>query len=187
MEYKDELDRQLFEEGIIKYDEQNKTIKILGAITAISATNFLKCFKKFEELGFEKIDLLINSQGGDGFAANKIAAAIYRSKISVRGINIGLVYSAAIYIFESCNFRTSLIKGRFAMHKGTYWSKADGKQIDQPDEFCLNLEKMNGDYIAYRIGTTLEIIDAWEVAEKKWNAEEALKDNLIDEILYDYP
>lgn len=188
MEILTAVDQKILSKGKVILDFDRKRIKLLGGITDKTAKKFIKYLKELELSGASSIDILIMSQGGNGFAANKIGGSIQRSKAQIRGINIGFTYSAALDILEYCHLRVSLPKGKFRMHKNSYH---DGRYSDkkipiEPDESCKILAKFIIEWFAYRTGKSEEVIKKWHEDEKFWTAEEALKDKLIDEILYDY-
>lgn len=188
MEILTAVDQKILRKGKVILDFDRKRIKLLGGITDKTAKKFIKYLKELELSGASSIDILIMSQGGNSFAANKIGGSIQRSKAQIRGINIGFTYSAALNILEYCHRRASLPNGKFRMHKNSYH---DGRYPDkkipiEPDEACNTLAEFNLQWFFCRTGKSRQVIRKWKGDQKFWNAEEALKDNLIDEILYDY-
>ena len=188
----EEYDKRLFTEGMVKCDKRKNEIKFLGSVSEKSADKFLEHFRYYEAKGSKNLDIVINNKGGDGYAAHRVVVAINNSNIITRSINTGIVYSAAVPIFEACKIRTSLPGKKFRVHQTTYWSKETGLQVKLENmdktqqKIQKDLEKFELRHLSRRIGTTQKKIKEWEQMEKIWTAEEALKDGLIDSILYDY-
>lgn len=73
--------------------------------------------KDIPEMDRQPIRLLFDSPGGDLDAQAAICSIIELSKTPVIGIAIGMVASAASYIYLSCHARLALKSSYFILHK----------------------------------------------------------------------
>lgn len=112
----------------VKYyqDLVNRTIWINEEITGDLTHELIHYITKWNredkdipEEDRKPIRLLFDSPGGELDAQAAICSVIELSKTPVIGIAIGMVASAASYIYLSCHVRMALKSSYFILHKGS--------------------------------------------------------------------
>ncbi len=146
----------------------------------ISAKEFVP---QFSALKASKINLRINSPGGDVFDARAIAAAI-AAHPAEKTVHIdGLAASAATYVALAGD-HVKMAEGAFFMIHNA-WTLAMGNANDM-DETAALLRKVDGsiraDY-SRKTGIGDEQIKTWMDATTWFTAQEAKQQGFIDEII----
>ncbi len=141
--------------------------------------------KDIPEMDRQPIKLLFDSPGGDLDAQAAICSIIELSKTPVIGIAIGMVASAASYIYLSCHARLALKSSYFILHKGSAALSGDFDNImSSIDDYKKEIDKLINFIIERSKYTRTEVE---EQIKKDWyvRAPEALQKGLVDEIITD--
>ena len=141
--------------------------------------------KDIPEMDRQPIRLLFDSPGGDLDAQAAICSIIELSKTPVIGIAIGMVASAASYIYLSCHARLALKSSYFILHKGSAALSGDFDNImSSIDDYKKEIDKLINFIIERSKYTRAEVE---EQIKKDWyvRAPEALQKGLVDEIITD--
>ncbi|HWG77817.1 MAG TPA: head maturation protease, ClpP-related [Steroidobacteraceae bacterium] len=148
----------------------------------IGADQFVK---DLNAISAPRIDLHINSPGGDVFDGRAIASAIAAHPSNVVAHIDGLAASAASTVAMAAD-EVEMAPGSFLMiHRA--WTLAFGNAEDLQETAAL-LEKIDGslaaDYVA-QTGNSLEQVTDWMNAETWFTADEALANGFADRIAGD--
>lgn len=141
--------------------------------------------KDIPEVDRKPIRLLFDSPGGDLDAQAAICSIIELSKTPVIGIAIGMVASAASYIYLSCHVRLALKSSYFILHKGSAALSGDFDNImSSIDDYKKEIDKLINFIIGHSNYNKEEVE---EQIKKDWyiRAPEALQKGLVDEIITD--
>lgn len=148
-----------------------------GGVSALSFAKELSAIKS------PKINLRINSPGGDVFAARAIEAAIREHKSEIIAHIDGHAASAASYVALAAD-KLKMSDGGFLMiHKA--WSLAMGNSEDMLSMAAL-LEKIDEtlvDTYVNKTGADADQVRSWMAAETWFTAQEAMDNGFIDEIV----
>ena len=178
----------------LKYyqDLSNRTIWINDEITGDLTHELVHYIMKWNredkdipEMNRVPIKLLFDSPGGDLDAQAAICSIIELSKTPVIGIAIGMVASAASYIYLSCHVRLALKSSYFILHKGSAALSGDFDNImSSIDDYKKEIDKLINFIIERSKYTRAEVE---EQIKKDWyvRAPEALQKGLVDEIITD--
>lgn len=133
-------------------------------------------------LNGQKVNLHINSPGGDVFEARAMATAIARHGDVTVWID-GLAASAATYV-ALAGKKINISEGAFFMiHEA--WTLAYGNKNDLTATAAL-LDKIDQSILAdygRKTGQTSDQITAWMAAETWFNATEALANGFVDAVV----
>ena len=141
--------------------------------------------KDIPEIDRKPIHLLFDSPGGDLDAQAAICSIIELSKTPIIGIAIGMVASAASYIYLSCHVRLALKSSYFILHKGSAALSGDFDNImSSIDDYKKEIDKLINFIIGHSNYNKEEVE---EQIKKDWyiRAPEALQKGLVDEIITD--
>ena len=178
----------------VKYyqDLTNRTIWINEEITGDLTHELIHYITKWnrEDKGIPEEDrkpirLLFDSPGGELDAQAAICSVIELSKTPVIGIAIGMVASAASYIYLSCHARMALKSSYFILHKGSAQLNGDFDNImSSIDDYKKEIDKLINFIIERSKYTRTEVE---EHINKDWyiRAPEALEKGVVDEIITD--
>lgn len=139
--------------------------------------------KNVPEIDRKPIKLLFDSPGGDLDAQAAICSIIELSKTPVIGVAIGMVASAASYIYLSCHVHLALKSSYFILHKGSAVLSGDFDNVmNSIDDYKKEIDKLIN-FIIERSKYTKEEVE--EQIKKDWyvRAPEALEKGLVDEII----
>ena len=188
------IDTKLPDSYMLKYytDLMNRTIWINDEITG-DLTHELTHYiikwnredKDIPETDRKPIKLLFDSPGGDLGAQAAICSMIKLSKTPVIGIAVGLVASAASYIYMNCHVRFALDSSYFILHKGSANLTGDYENImSSIDDYKREIDKLVKLVIEKTNYTEDEVR---EEIKKDWyiRAQEGLEKGLVDEIITD--
>lgn len=129
-----------------------------------------------------KIDLRINSIGGDVFAASAIVAAMADSKAEIYAYIDGLCASAATVVASAAKTVSMAETASYMIHRA--WTMAVGNASDFLD-LAATLEKVDGQIAAiYSKRTKMEVdaLLALMDAETWYSADEAKAAGFVDEV-----
>lgn len=178
----------------VKYyqDLVNRTIWINEEITGDLTHELIHYITKWNredkdipEEDRKPIRLLFDSPGGELDAQAAICSVIELSKTPVIGIAIGMVASAASYIYLSCHVRMALKSSYFILHKGSAQLNGDFDNImSSIDDYKKEIDKLIN-FIIERSNYTRTEVE--EHINKDWyiRAPEALDKGVVDEIITD--
>ena len=141
--------------------------------------------KDIPETEREPIKLLFDSPGGDLDAQAAICSMIKLSKTPVIGVAVGMVASAASYIYMNCHVRFALDSSYFILHKGSANLTGDYENImSSIDDYKREVDKLVNLVIEKTNYTEEEVR---EEIKKDWyiRAKEGLQRGLVDEIVSD--
>ena len=194
-----DLPKDLFEETLpnsylLKYyrDLSNRIIWINDEVNGDLAQEIIHYIIKWnrEDKNLPKeerqpIRLLFDSPGGDLDAQAAICSMIELSKTPVVGVAIGMVASAASYIYLSCHIRLALKSSYFVLHKGSAALSGDFDNImSSIDDYKKEIDKLIN-YIIDNSNYQREEVE--EHIKKDWyvRAPEGQERGLVDEIITD--
>ena len=176
----------------VKYyqDLVNRTIWINEEINGDLTHELIHYITKWnrEDKGIPEEDrkpirLLFDSPGGELDAQAAICSVIELSETPVIGIAIGMVASAASYIYLSCHVRMALKSSYFILHKGSAQLNGDFDNImNSIDDYKKEIDKLIN-FIIERSNYTRTEVE--EHINKDWyiRAPEAVEKGVVDEII----
>lgn len=186
-----------FYEKTKKYDVDlgKRELFFEGKINSINSAKLFFDLRHLNKINQEPIKLFIDSEGGEVNGLRVIANAIKNSKAPVIGIVIGIAYSGAEIFLQCCHKRLSYPHTRQMLHQiqqqYAFTIKNGGNaHTNIKNSFktllCIKKELLKDQkelnkIVMEKSGLTLEQLQ--EIEEKQLTAEEALKLNLIDEIV----
>lgn len=124
------------------------------------------------------ITILFHSPGGDLDINNSLVDTITLSKTPVIGVNCGIAYSAACFIFLACHKRYTFPNGEFLLHRG---SGSFGGTYDAVVSAILNYqEQINrlGEFVLSRTNISEEEFNENFANEWYLSADEAIEKGL---------
>ena len=168
----------------VTLNKKSRSIYIVGEVTDLMATSFLRKLKVLESTkGIIKV--FINSVGGDTYAGLAIVDAITTSSKPVHTIAYGKVMSAATIILAAGKKRFSYPNVDIMVHKGSYKVKADYTEMMGAEYSWIM--KTEARYSNILESLTNKPKGYWEALWKDHSfyitPDEALKHNLIDEVI----
>ena len=190
----DLLETKLPNTYMLKYyqDLANRTIWINEEVNGDLTYELIHYITKWnrEDINISEEDripikLLFDSPGGELDAQAAICSVIELSKTPVIGIAIGMVASAASYIYLSCHARFALKSSYFILHKGSANLKGDFDNImNSIDDYKKEIDKLVA-FIVEKSKYTKEEVE--EHINKDWyiRASQALEKGIVDEIVTD--
>lgn len=131
----------------------------------------------------KEITIIINSIGGDSFAANSLINAIQLSKTRVRTVGIGTVASAAFYIFLAGDTRYSFGDTAFLMHEGEIIVSNTNSKTKQTMEFFDQMDNRIKQFILDRTCMDEEFYDSVYDQEYWMYPQEAKELGVVDKII----
>jgi len=146
----------------------------------VSALNFAK---ELSAIQSPKINLRINSPGGDVFAARAMESAIREHKSEIVAHIDGYAASAASYVALAADKLKMSDSGFLMIHKA--WSLAMGNSEEMLSMAAL-LEKIDEtlvDTYVNKTGADADQVRNWMKAETWFTAQEAKDNGFIDEIV----
>lgn len=176
----------------VKYyrDLENRIIWVNDEINGELTYEIIHYITKWnrEDIGIpseerKPIKLFFDSPGGELDAQAAICSIIELSETPIMGIAIGMVASAASYIYLSCHMRFALKSSYFILHKGSATLNGDFDNImNSIDDYKKEIDKLVN-FIIERSNYTKEEVE--EHIKKDWyvRAKEAVEKGLVDEII----
>lgn len=151
----------------------------------VTYRNFIN---ELKALGDKKnINVLIQSGGGDVFAANAIYTALIQSKATITATVIGLCASAATIILQAASTRRIAKNGVLMAHNpsvtlyGSYTSAELGKLAEVTDKVKESIMSVYRD----RLGKTDDEIEELMNKESWYVGQEAIDNGFCDELIED--
>lgn len=144
--------------------------------------------KRFSELMSttkegDQITVFINSPGGESYTALGIHDLLSTSKRNVVGVVAGTAQSGASLILQGCSKRLMTESSKLMLHKSTIQVAG---YVQNAQEALNSLKQLDDKYYeiySKRTGEKVTEIADMAHKDKYFNAEEALKAGLIDEII----
>ena len=130
------------------------------------------------------ITLYIDSSGGDGGSGYMLMDAILNSAAPIHGLVIGVAFSMAFGILQTCRRRAAYENATLMFHG----SKMNDFRVDREDldELVANIRARDQKQLAFyarRTGQSLDQLKEWSKAEKQFMAPEAKNLGFLDEII----
>lgn len=171
-----------------KYDKiadfDNRIIYLYDEITDESVFYVIHALRKMETKQ-GGIIIQLNSPGGYDSAAYSLYDSICLCMNSIRIDVIGSCHSHALTILQAADIRRATTNSDFLIHSGFAGNDENVKQ-HEVIELADNLKKSNSRYneiVAGRSKFSVQKVEELCMHESYFNAQEALKFGLIDEII----
>jgi ATP-dependent Clp protease protease subunit len=161
---------------------------IWSGISTSDVKNFWNDIQVLKSKGITKLDVWINSPGGDAFQGLALADEIQAAQdqgLVITAYASGIVASAAVPIFAVCSFRYAKPSTIFMVHEAALW-KWPGRetQSDIASQGKM-MELLQRTYLNLLVSRSNLSFEEWQLLEAKtswFGAKEALKYGLIDGI-----
>ena len=157
----------------------------IGEWNRVNAEDTYRALTSAKNQGYEKVNLKINSPGGQIFEGIAILTQMSIPGIEIHATVEGFAASMGSVILQGAARRKMVRGGRLMIHQGAGGVIGSANQIRNYADLLDSLNKTLADIYARRTGKDSKwILDNW-MAEGKdtwFTAEQALKENLIDEI-----
>lgn len=160
-----------------------KEIYLLGNITEESCVQFSKELSDAVESGATKIRLKINSGGGSVISALSIYDEISALQIDTEAIILGMCASAATYPALACNKILMQRNASFMIHRARGSVSGTCEEMSADLDFFEEVENRFITIYAAKTGKTTDEIIGMMDATTYMNAEQALENGFIDEIV----
>ena len=141
--------------------------------------------KDIDPMERKPIYLMIDCPGGDIDSYAAICSMIELSKTPIIGVAIGMVASAASFIYLTCHLRLALKSSYFILHKGSAALSGDFDNImNSIDDYKKEVSKMVNLIVSHSNYTQQEVE---EHIGKDWyvRMSEAEEKGLVDQIITD--
>lgn len=146
----------------------------------VSALSFVKDLAAIQS---PKINIRINSPGGDVFAARAIESAIRNHKSEIVAHIDGYAASAASYVALAAD-NVKMSDGAFLMiHKAWSISMGNSEDMLSMAAFLEKIDEVLVETYVSKTGNDSSQVRDWMKAETWFNAEEALDNGFVDEIV----
>lgn len=106
------------------------------------------------------IKLILNSMGGDVFTEQNITDVIETSKTPVYGIAMGIVASAAYYIFIGCHKRIAFKNSVLLQHDGNVLIQNSNSKAKDMMKFFNSMDERTKNYVLSHSSITEEFYDS---------------------------
>jgi ATP-dependent Clp protease protease subunit len=169
-------------EEITKTFLANRQLRLTGDIYEKAKELIIPQLQYLNGLSVEPITLYIDSTGGGDKSGFAIADAIACSRAPIRAIVECNAYSVAFDILLRCTRRIAYPHAHIMFHGSTIKLRIDAKGLRKKLRYEMRLHEREIAFIAKRSGQSERKIEKWSRQERKFNAQEALKRGLIDEI-----
>lgn len=158
----------------------------IGEWNRVNAEDTYRALISAKNQGYEKVNLKINSPGGQIFEGIAILTQMSIPGIEIHATVEGFAASMGSVILQGATRRKMVRGGRLMIHQGAGGVIGSANQIRNYADLLDSLNKTLADIYAKRSGKDPKwILENW-MAEGKdtwFTAEQALKENLIDEIV----
>ena len=153
---------------------------VIDAYWGVSAQDFVRTLANLEQ---SKVNLHINSPGGDVFEARAMMAAIAEHDAIFTAKIDGLCASAATALSLACA-SVEIVEGGFYMiHKAWTFAIGNADDMRESSELLDKIDDVLVDGYAKRSGMKREEILAAMTAETWYDAEEAVEAGFADKII----
>lgn len=160
-----------------------KEIYILGDITTESVAEISKEISDAINQGADKIIFKINSGGGSVIAAMGLYDEITNLNVTTESLIFGIAASAATYIPLACEKSRIYKSGTFMIHRCCGAVRGSLEEMESDLDYFADMEKKVIAIYAAKTGKTPEEIIAMMDATTYMNAEQALENGFVDEIV----
>ena len=173
-----------------KYNLENRILIFNGVVDDKLIENYvhyiLRWNREDKDVFVKKrkeITIIINSIGGDCISAFSLVNAIQQSKTRIRTIGIGMVASAAFYIFLAGDTRYSFADTTFLMHEGDLTISNTNSKTKQTMEFFDQMDARIKEYILERTCMDGDYYDSVYDQEYWMYPQEAKDLGIVDKII----
>lgn len=151
--------------------------------------DFDKALKEAVKGGARKLNVRINSPGGDVYSAVAMRSMIMNAGFeSVRVMIEGLCASAATIIATVPGANVVIAEGsEYMIHNPWTLAYGNASEIEKVADHLHQMEAQFGEMYAARSGQSEEQIRAWMDSEKWFTAKEAVESGFCDELLETQP
>jgi ATP-dependent protease ClpP protease subunit len=151
----------------------------------IEATCPKDVISKIREANGADIEVAINSGGGDVYAGAEIYTALKEYAGNVTGKIVGIAASAASVVAMGCKILRMTPVGQMMIHKAALSTYGNHNRMEHAAEVLKSHDEAIAN--AYMLKTGMDSKKLLELMDKEtyFNAQEALKLGLVDEIMFD--
>jgi ATP-dependent protease ClpP protease subunit len=162
-------------------------VQLYAGLSTSDVTRFRKDMTVLRGMGVTKVEIYINSPGGDAFTGLAMADEMRRvqGEMEITVHASGIVASAAVPVFAAASRRYASPGTIFMVHEAALWKwpgRETASDIRSQNELMSLLRDRYIDMLVNNSNLTRE---QWEEMEKKttwFSAEKALEYGLVDEI-----
>ena len=163
-------------------------VKIFSGISVSDVTNLWNDLIVLRELEIMNVHIYINSPGGDAFAGLALSDEINRAEVdgfTITAHASGIVASAAVPIFASCNMRYAAPGTIFMVHEAAMWKwpgRETASDIRSQNELMDMLQQR---YISILVSNSILSEEEWKAMERKttwFDVVKAVEYGLVDKI-----
>lgn len=162
---------------------KNSEIYILGNITPESVAQVSQEISTAITNGAEKLIFKVNSQGGSVIAAMGLYDEIANLSVETECLIFGIAASAATYIPLACNKSRIYKSGTFMIHRCKGGVSGTLEEMENDLDYFDAMEKKVIALYAAKTGKTAEEVVAMMDATTYMNAEQALENGFVDEVI----
>jgi ATP-dependent protease ClpP protease subunit len=152
----------------------------------------VECLTQAQIRKKKKIILLINSQGGWNKTYSALKGMMAGTGIEFTGIVVGQALSNAFNLLQLCAKRKAVPDATLMFHWGQ--QRLSNSELAAliagetwPIQRATQAELLTADVVSQRTGIPVEELKVWALHERSFLADEALRHNLIDEVLPHLP
>lgn len=151
----------------------------------IEATCPKDVVSKIREANGADIEVAINSGGGDVYAGAEIYTALKEYSGNVTGKIVGIAASAASVLAMGCKKLKMSPVGQLMIHKAAVSAYGNHNKMDHVSDVLKSHDEAIAN--AYMLKTGMDSKKLLDLMDKEtyFNAQEALKLGLVDEIMFD--
>jgi ATP-dependent Clp endopeptidase proteolytic subunit ClpP len=160
-----------------------KEIYILDEITAESVATISKQITEAIENNADKIIFKVNSGGGSVISAMGLYDEISNLQVDTECLVFGVCASAATYIALACNHTKIYKSGTFMIHRCHGGVRGTLEEMENDLDYFEEMENKVIALYASKSGKTSEEIIAMMDATTYMNAEQALANGFVDEVV----
>lgn len=165
--------------------EGENVVTLLDEVNSFTVNEVIKAINDFNKKNSKPIYLVMDSPGGSVFDGARLITTIEASKNPVNAINVGLCASMCFMILEHSQVRLAVNRTILMAHPASLQMMVNGEvdKIHSRISFLKRFVDKMDIYIAKRSGMTYEVFKAKSMAESWKDSEDALADNILDEIV----
>ena len=131
----------------------------------------------------KKIKILFNSGGGDVIIAFGLIDVIQSSETPIVAIGLGLVASAAFYIYIGCHTRMAFPNTVFLQHDGELTMGNTHSKVKETMAFIDEMDSRITEYVLINTTMTQDFYDEHYAMDYYMYAEEAKENGAVDMII----
>lgn len=141
--------------------------------------------KQMENLNGEEIEVEINSGGGSVFDASEIYTSLKEYKGKVTSKIVGIAASAASVIAMASDRLLMAPTSQMMIHNASAYSNGDYRDMNHMADILKNVNQTVANAYKLKSGKSDEELLALMNAETWFTPQQALENNLIDEIMFE--